>query len=388
MTATAGRVVAQVQDELRALWSTSAPTSASTSAPNPAMTSRSCTMNLVVVAPTRELAERWIPLVDEVAQSVPSRAIVVGLDPDGNDGLEASVAAVCTPGGGESAICSERITLVAHGGLCARLPSCVDALCAPDVSTTLVWLARVHGGDPAFGPLAREASRIVLDASQSSLGSLAHVVRWTRERPADDRPGIADLVWTRIAQWQELCARVFDAPQARELAARVTRLSISQASAPGSAVGPEGALLLGWLATSLGWQASSLAGRLRLLRPDGGYLHVQLRAKPSSDAPRGALLGVEIEAADGESKLLGQIDHTTEAGVDGITWRLTTTTGGSVQRMERRTRFRANPPERLLQRTLRRPRHDEALAAAAVWADELRGEEVACDDVDAVAAQR
>jgi hypothetical protein len=33
---------------------------------------------------------------------------------------------------------------------------------------------------------------------------------------------------------------------------------------------------------------------------------------------------------------------------------------------------------RLLERTLHRPPRDEALAEAAAWADELRGEELAC----------
>jgi hypothetical protein len=67
-------VLAQVDAELRAFWS--APPS-----PGELPKARACTMNLVVVAVTPALAAQWVPVVDEVVQGVPARAIVVGIDP-------------------------------------------------------------------------------------------------------------------------------------------------------------------------------------------------------------------------------------------------------------------------------------------------------------------
>jgi glucose-6-phosphate dehydrogenase assembly protein OpcA len=392
-----GEALGRVERELRALWS--APP-----APGETPRARACTMNLVVVAAAPALAAQWVPVVDEVLQSIPARAIVAGLDLDGPDGLDADAAAVCTPGAAGATpgaasgtpgaanttlgaasgtvVCSERVSLTAHGAVCARLPSCVATLCATDVPTTLVWLGRVHANDPAFEPLARDASRIVLDAAQGSLGSLAGVVYWARARAASDRPGVADLAWTRLAPWQELCARMFDEPRLRPLADRITRVALVQAAAPGAPLGSEGALLLGWLATRLGWKAASLAGKLRLLREDGGHVHAALcaEAAPQAPAPPGTLLSVQLEAAapDGSMQVRGEVAR--EPGdPDVATWRLAVTpAGGETQRIEQHVRLRAGDAARLLERTLHRPTHDPALADSAVWADELRGEELAC----------
>jgi glucose-6-phosphate dehydrogenase assembly protein OpcA len=385
VSASPSEVLVRMDAELRALWSSSP------GAPEPPK-ARACTRNLVVVAGTPEVADRWVRIVDDVLLSVPARAIVVGLDLDGADGLDATATAVCTPSaGGGPAVCSERVTLVAHGGVCLRLASCVRALCANDVPTTLVWLGRVHADDPAFAPLARDADRIVLDASQGSLASLAQMVRWAQGTngaaapsgrggggvPVDGGPGVADLAWTRLAPWQELCARMFDEPRLRELALRVSRVGIVQASSAGAALGSEGGLLLGWLATRLGWKATSLAGKLRLTRPHEGTVRAQLRAEPSPDVPRGTLLAIEIEAAFGGVSLHGVVRRDEET-TDAATWKLEVTRGADTTRIEQRVRLRASEPARLLERTLRRPPHDLALAESAAWADELRGEELAC----------
>jgi glucose-6-phosphate dehydrogenase assembly protein OpcA len=392
-------VLQRVDAELRALWATPP-------APGQMPTARACTMNLVVVASSPALAEAWVPVVDQVLQAVPARAIVVGLDVDGPDALGADTMAVCTPvGAGGSAVCSERITLVARGGVCAHLPSCVATLCATDVPTTLVWLGRVHADDPVFEPLARDASRIVLDAARGSLGSLANVVYWARARAGVDRPGVADLAWTRLAPWQELCARMFDEPGLRPLASRITRLALVQAGAGGAPLASEGALLLGWLASRLGWKAASLAGKLRLVRQEGAaavvargaeaaeaQVQATLRADPTSRLPAGTLLAVRLEAAGPDVTMRGEIARA-PGDADAVTWRLEVTrAGGEPQRIEQHVRLPSagaadgpsGEPEdagrsaRLLERTLHRPPHDPALADAASWADELRGEELAC----------
>jgi Glucose-6-phosphate dehydrogenase subunit len=378
VTAAPGEVLERVERELRACWS-------SPTATGETPKTRARTRNLVVVAGTPELASRWSSIIDDVLQTIPARAIVVGLDPDGGDALEASATAVYTPAGsGGDAVCSERVTLVARGVICTRLASCVDTLRTADVPTTLVWLGRVHADDPAFEPLARDADRIILDAAQASLASVAQVVRWAGGRPAYESPGVADLAWTRLAAWQELCARMFDEPPLRELPSGVTRVEVLQASAAGAPLGCEGGLLLGWLATRLGWKATSLGGKLRLLRTNPhrntspqSAVRVFLRAHPAAKAPPGALLALEIEAKAGDLTMRGSIARG-PGDADMAIWRREVQGHGEPQRIEQRVRLRANEPARLLEETLRRARHDEALAGSVTWADELRGEELAC----------
>jgi hypothetical protein len=60
------------------------------------------------------------------------------------------------------------------------------------------------------------------------------------------------------------------------------------------------------------------------------------------------------------------------------TWRVDVTRDQKTNRLEQRLRLRGSEPGQLLERTLHRTSHDEVLAEAATWADELRGEEMAC----------
>jgi len=87
-----------------------------------------------------------------VTASIPARAIIVALAPDApTAALEGEATAVCSVSAGAAgALCSERITLVASGSTCLRVASAVEALCVPEMETTVVWLGRVHVDDPIF----------------------------------------------------------------------------------------------------------------------------------------------------------------------------------------------------------------------------------------------
>jgi glucose-6-phosphate dehydrogenase assembly protein OpcA len=340
-------------------------------------------MNLVLVAPSVDVAREWVPIVDEVLQGTPARALVVGLDPDGPDGLESDVSGVCTPGGaGGDLLCSERVALVARGAVSARLPSVIGALTVTDVPTTLVWLGTVHADDPVFAALAADATRIVLDASRGSLAGLADVVYWLRARAPAVRPGVADLAWVRLAPWQELCARVFDEPRLRSLAERVTGLTIVQDGTAGAVLGPQGTLLLGWLATRLGWRApprpetrQPLAAKLRLVRRDGDAIAVSLRSEGGGIAGAGSIRAVNLDASGLDLSVHGEMEREGQAAC----WRMEVRCGSSEpQRIEQRVRLRDDSSAALLDRTLHRSTHDAALEEAAAWVDELGGEELAC----------
>ena len=361
-------VIGRIEGELRSLW-------AAPPAPGEVPKSRACTMNLVLVAASVDVAREWVAVVDEILQGTPARALVVGLDPDGPDALEADVSGVCTPGDAGALLCSERVSLVARGAVSVRLPSVVAALTVTDVPTTLVWLGRVHAHDPVFAALASDATRILLDASAGSLAGLADVVYWLRTRAPAERPGVTDLTWVRLSTWQELCARIFDEPRLRPLAEHVTGVTIVQDGSPGAVLGPEGTLLLGWLATRLGWNAASLAGKLRLVRRDGGTIAVSLRSE-GGGAPGGpSVRAVRLDAGGTDLSVHGEMEREGNAA----NWRMEVRSGsGEPQRIEQRVRLRDQSNAAILDRALHRPTHDPALEEAAAWVDELRGEELAC----------
>jgi hypothetical protein len=365
-------VIARIEQELRAIWTT-----------GDAPKTRVCTMNLIVIAGSMALADRYTSVIDEVTSVIPARAIVVALEPDAPAStLNGEASAVCTPGagpGGETS--SERVRLTATGSTCARVASAVEALCVPEIPTTLVWMGRVHVDDPVFLALATASQRVVLDTEYTSLSSLMKLAAWARAE--DGRPAVADLAWTRLAVWQELCARFFDDPKMRDHAHGITRLTLSQASEPGTRLGSEGALLLGWLATRLGWKVQRLGGAVRFRRPDGGQVALTLQAiaRPEEVAPS-ALAGIVIEADAGGVKARGSIQRDLGSGMEGqssdadmVLWKLEVPFPTAT---EHRVRLRDNKGSKLLVRTLHRPVSDPTLSEAVAFAEQIFEDGLVC----------
>lgn len=368
----ASNLIARLENELRELWK-------QPEDPTAPPLSRVCTMNIEVVAETKELLDRYTPVVDEVTSSIPARAILASIEPDSPDEeLTGSATVVCSLAGGKK-ICSERITLGFHGNASARAASAIEAFLVPEIPTALVWLGRVHTDDPVFEDLARSASRIILDSEYTSISSVIHVAAWARSQRHSFE--INDLAWTRIAAWQELLARFFDDAEMRPLASKITRIVLKQAGESGARVGPESALMLGWIGTRLGWKTSRLAGALRFKREDGAHVAIELHAVPR---PRGVaphtLAALMIEAGDDPRApaLRGSVERELASGLtdqadttpddDVIDWKYTRAGGGeSAQRI----RLGPNKAAKWLERTLHRPMRDLAFAESVAFAEHI-----------------
>lgn len=388
-----GAVLADVESKLRDIW---LPT------PGEPTKARACTMNLVIVG-SPAIVDRYQSVVDEVTSNIPARAILLSLEPEGPEGLAAEVSAVC--GIGADATCSERIRLRVSGAIAARSASIVEALAVPELPTSVVWLGRVHVGDPVFVGLASEATRVVLDTEYTSLASLLSLSRWARVKSRERRdssarhslspqserlsllaapalgavvaPHIADLAWTRLRPWQEMIARFFDDPLLNEHARAVRRIELKQASERGARLGSESTLLLGWLATRLEWKLVRVGGHLRLQRPGGQPIQLVLSAvaRPPAVAPS-ALAGVALDAEQQGVVLRGTVDRELASGLDAdaldadvLVWRLSA--GGVPCATEQRVRLGTNKGARLLERTLHRAAYDEALIESAKFAEDI-----------------
>lgn len=335
---------------------------------------RACTMNLVVVS-SPDIAERYTPVVDDVTRGLPARAIVVSLEPGAPDALDADATAVCAFGDAQ-AVCSERVTLRAGGRVCERIASAIDALCVPEMPTTLVWLGPIVASDPLFDAAADLAQRVVTDSEYTSLQSFLELARWSRA--ASHRANVADLAWTRLAVWQEMFARFFDEPALTAHADKVTRFELRQASDAGAPLGSEAALFVAWVATRLGWAIEGERDALRLVRSDGVAIDVRFGAvaRPQAVAPL-ALASVVVEATHGGVTLRGAIERDLASGLPGETpdtdvlvWRLDAPVPSAT---EQRVRLRTNRGAKLLERTLHRPMRDAALIEAASFVERLVG---------------
>jgi glucose-6-phosphate dehydrogenase assembly protein OpcA len=359
--------MARVESELRAMWATST---------GGAPRWRACTMNLVVAATSTDEADRFTPIVDDVMRGIPARAIVVALDPDAaTDTLEGDVSAVCGVGEGAE-VCSELVRLTARGRVCARVASAVDSLREPEMPTALVWLGPVHAGDAIFVGLAESTQRVVLDTERTSIASLVTLARWADAEDAP--PKIADLAWTRLAVWQEMCARFFDVPGLVAHAAAVSKLTLTQSSPKGARIAPPAALLLAWIATRLGWRAVRVGGRLRFERADAGAVVVELRgdgAHGASGSPP-ALCGLALESSVGGVPMRGSVTReSTGDGAAVLVWHLDTPVPSPT---EQRVRLHARDDGVALERTLHRPAKDPALMAAVALSAELADDTIVC----------
>jgi glucose-6-phosphate dehydrogenase assembly protein OpcA len=371
MSAGTSGLIKRLERELAELWQASGDDGTAIA--------RVCTMNLEVVAASRELVERYTPVVDEVTASIPSRTIVAAVEPEADtDELTGSATAVCSVQGGKQ-ICSERVSLVCRGNAAARAASAIEAFLVPEIPTALVWLGRVHTEDPVFEDLANDAHRIVLDSEYTSIASVIHVAAWARRQR--NAPEIADLAWTRIAAWQEMLARFFDDAETRSLATKVTRVRFLQADAPGTAIGSEAALMLGWMATRLDWKISRLAGALRFKRPDGANILVELGSvpRPPGVAPH-ALAGLTVDA--GDDPLIPDLRGTIERDLgSGLTTETDTTVDADVllwrcgragrPEIEQRVRLGPNKAAKWLERTLHRPASDPAFVESVAFAEHI-----------------
>jgi glucose-6-phosphate dehydrogenase assembly protein OpcA len=369
-------VIQRLENELREIWAT--PVKA-----GEPVKSRVCTMNLVVVAQSRELAERYTPVIDEVTASVPARAIIVALEPEApSEALEGEATAVCSvAAGSEGALCSERIRLYASGSTCVRVGSAVEALAMPELPTVLVWLGRVHPDDPVFASLVEDAQRVILDTEYTSLSSLVRLASWARG--AKGRSAIADLSWTRLSVWQELSARFFDAPELRPHVSGITRMTLRQASDKGVRLGSEGSLFLGWIATRLGWRVQRLGGGLKFRRPDGGNVGLTLEAvpRPKGEAPL-ALSYVGLDIDHGGVVAKASIERQLSSGLSGqssdadvLSWKVGIAGSAAT---ERQVRLHTNKEAGLLIETLHRPTFDPALGESIAFAEELSEDALSC----------
>lgn len=357
MSAASGNVITRLEGELRALW-------AKPEAGETPM-ARVCTMNLVVVAHDRALRDRYVPVVDEVTSSIPARALVVAATPGTDDVLDGSATAVCYLYAGRK-ICSERVLIDASGRAERRVASAVSALLVPELPTALVWLGRLEETDELFNTLAEGADRIIVDSEFSGITSVAAATRWVTR--TNSRAHVVDLAWTRLAPWHELLARIFDGDALAPLADTIEELTMVQASSTG--VGSPALLMLGWIATRLGWRQDAVG----LVRADGRRVAVSLgrTARPRGVA-EGTLACLKLRARGERGEVLGDITRALATGTDDapdadvIDWKRIGP-GGANDVAEQRVRLGPNKAAKWLERTLHRPARDEAFEEAVAFA--------------------
>ncbi len=235
--------------------------------------------------------------LEELAEIHPSRTVMVATDPAAPSGLDATASARCQlRSGTQPRVCFEEVQLAARGDLARHLSSVVEPLLIPDMPVVLWWFGAPPGEDEG---LLQLCDRLVLDSDPAGPAALPHLRRLVEALcPARI---VTDLAWAQLAPWRELLSQLFDPVETRPFQRRLDSLEVEYAAGIPTT---RPLLLVGWLATSLGWQLAKPGDpgtpdepRLRFRTADGTLVEARIGAAPAWGALQpGDLLRVTLRA--------------------------------------------------------------------------------------------
>lgn len=241
-----------------------------------------------------------------IGRSFASRTIVLSITPRRTSmdatatitapELDAEGASVAEGGGGPI-----RETIVVEVGErhLRNAGGIIDALVATDVPT-MVWSP--HGHPEAVDQLRLVAQIALYDSSDEvdAADSLGRAIELMEDLY------VVDLAWLRSTPWRERLAGAFDAPGWREELGRIDKITVHHHPTSEAA----GLLLVGWMASRLGWRTSRLTRRrsadLLSGRASAPKQEIRIELKPDESMHVRGLSRVQVGTSGGRSLDLGR----------------------------------------------------------------------------------
>jgi glucose-6-phosphate dehydrogenase assembly protein OpcA len=308
-------------------------------------------LNLVCIV-DRDWVGEIVNRLDRTGRYHASRTIILAIEP-GRTTIDAvaRMASETDPQPGAFALLRENIVVTIGDRHVEHLATIVDPLVISDLPT-MVWSPHAH--PEAVDALVPLAQVVLLDSVDEP--NVRDALGRARDL-ADAGLYVVDLAWLRSTPWRERLAASFDPALLRGELARLTRFEVRHHASSGAAA----LLLLGWVASRLGWRTEPL------VQTDGAWrgraqgrgqdVELSLVTDPEQSVP--GLAGLTVETASGRHLALdrgpgGLRAHYTNRRGDERTW---TVVGAS----------RGEPGilgEGIRQALLRDPTYKPALAAA------------------------
>lgn len=263
----------KIEDALRGIWRQAAHTAGGS-------VSRACLLTLIGVAADAGMHEEVEASLDAASRRLPSRTILLALDPRAPEGLTATINTNFHEEGanGPRQLYSEEIHLKAGGAAVRRLANMVQTLRVTDVPAVLFWPGEAPAVDDPALELLDGVDRLVVDSRDYrdardlvALHRLAH-----------GRVTVGDLTWQRLFAWRTLIAHLFDGPPFAEYLRQLDRVTLTRSGSHATGT----YLLAGWLASRLGWaqpmgwEADEDSEAWHLIRPDGRPVVLIIRSAP------------------------------------------------------------------------------------------------------------
>lgn len=264
------------------------------------------TLNLLVFVPDASGRGKVESILAQLPARHPARVIVLELDAGRDEGLEACVSGHCTEEAGDHRqVCAEEVYIVAAREAVDRLPAVALSLLVPDLPVYVWWTSQASPEDALFRSLARIADRVVLDSQTFAEppASLAAFAGALRESALP--PGTSDLAWGRSAVWREVVAQFFDSRDTVTSLPRLDRVTVQHTGRPGE---PAPLLLLGWLASRLGWRPIAHQGTGWTLGVPGRTVAATIEQVQREAVAPGSIVSVELEASAADARVCFQAE--------------------------------------------------------------------------------
>ena len=318
--------IAEIETVLARIWARQDLTADVDGTPGRHIAARTSVMNLVVIARTRELAERSAATIQALTGRHPSRTIVVqSADADGPSWIDARVEAHCIlPREDAPETCAETIHLTAGGEAGRHLSAIVTPLIIHDLPVSVWW-----PGEPSFGTRAARdllagADRLVVDGSTWSGDGLSHLAEMASLLDTS-RLTVSDFALVRQSRWREAIASIFDDPDFLPYLRSLRRIAVTYAThdetgAPGSTNLVKPIYHVAWLASRLGLHVVKPLTAVEVKGAGGSAVGARSRSVPGTRSVVGR--GAAATLSDGRSEIGVVIKPVVSAMTAGTTLRV------------------------------------------------------------------
>jgi glucose-6-phosphate dehydrogenase assembly protein OpcA len=252
-------------------------------------------LTLVALVSDLGLLDRAQRVVATAVRAYPSRTIVATWTTSAPAGITADATLHrLAPGG---AACGDAIRLEATGVAREWLPENIDRLALPDLPVCVWWVGDLPDFDRLFDRMVVNADVVVVNSGEMDLRDLEKLSTIVRRFRGDCT--LNDLTWIRLRPIQDLIARFFDDPTARDCLSALERVTIEFVPREGEqdVASTQAGLLFGWMASALSLPAESVAWKRGAGWSEATFGRVVARFAhcPRGDVPTGSIQRVLIE---------------------------------------------------------------------------------------------
>ncbi|MEP6753089.1 MAG: glucose-6-phosphate dehydrogenase assembly protein OpcA [Candidatus Dormiibacterota bacterium] len=264
---------------------------------------RNCVMTLVAVATASGDEARAQRASVAIATHHPHMAIVVSEELNVRTGrMDASIAThPLSPSSTVHAQC-EVVSLHVRGAAGEHLAALVDPLLLSGVPVYLWWLDTPPFGTSELLDAIRICDALVVDSARFDRPHQSFLGLADLALSAHRQLGVADFQWARLEPWREVIAEFFEPKERRGHMARIGEVGIDYV-AQGRGNRIAAALLVGWLASALGWKVRRAVGGpggvvVAHFEAEGSrQIEVAFRPVQKPDLVQGEVIAIRIRGA-------------------------------------------------------------------------------------------